>query len=175
METGLALPYGAMCGGKHMTKKMLWAGIAALALQGCATLGGGSATARCDNSADGNRRLVLGFYNEGLVGHQPQTAFMRYMAPDFIEHKPDVPGGTREATATFLSQIIADVPTARWEIIRTIAEGDMVFLHARFTPGVGAPAYALADIFRVRDCKITEHWDVVAPPPKNQRNPNSRF
>ena len=100
---------------------------------------------------------------------------MRYMAPDFIEHKPDVPQGTREATATFLEQIIADVPQAKWEIIRTIAEGEMVFLHARFTPAAGAPAYALADIFRVRGCKIIEHWDVVAPPPKEQRNPNSRF
>jgi predicted SnoaL-like aldol condensation-catalyzing enzyme len=97
------------------------------------------------------------------------------MAPDFIEHKPDVPRGTRDATASFLAQIIADVPEAKWEIVRTIADRDMVFLHDRFTPAPGAPAYALADIFRVKDCKIVEHWDVVAPPPKDQRNPNSRF
>jgi predicted SnoaL-like aldol condensation-catalyzing enzyme len=97
------------------------------------------------------------------------------MSPNFVEHKPDVPEGTREATASFLARLITDVPQARWEIIRTIAEGDMVFLHARFTPAPGAPAYALADIFRLRDCKIIEHWDVVAAPPKEQRNPNSRF
>jgi predicted SnoaL-like aldol condensation-catalyzing enzyme len=118
---------------------------------------------------------VLSFYNEGLVGRRPEAAFMRYMAPDFVEHKPEVPNGTREATAAFLSQLIAEVPGARWEIVRTIAEEDMVFLHARFTPATGAPAYALADIFRVKDCKIVEHWDVVAAPPKEQRNPNSRF
>jgi predicted SnoaL-like aldol condensation-catalyzing enzyme len=100
---------------------------------------------------------------------------MRYMAPDFIEHKPDVPEGTREATASFLAQIMSDVPQARWEIIRTIVERDMVFLHARFTPAPGAPAYALADVFRLEDCKIKEHWDVVAPPPRDQRNPHSRF
>jgi predicted SnoaL-like aldol condensation-catalyzing enzyme len=51
----------------------------------------------------------------------------------------------------------------------------MVFLHARFTPAAGAPAYALADVFRVRNCRIAEHWDVVAPPPREQRNPHSRF
>ena len=159
-----------------MTKKMLWAAVAALTLGGCATTATTSAAApRCDGSAEANRRTVLAFYKEGLVGRQPRPALMRYMAPDFVEHKPDVPEGTREATATFLAQIIADVPEARWEIIRTIAEGDMVFLHARFTPATGAPAYALADIFRLRDCKIVEHWDVVAAPPKEQRNPNSRF
>jgi predicted SnoaL-like aldol condensation-catalyzing enzyme len=156
---------------------MLWIAVAALALQGCVASAGSSAAAAapCDSSADANRRIVLAFYNEGLVGRQPETAFLRYMAPDFVEHKPDVPEGTREATAIFLSKIISDVPGARWEIIRTIAEGEMVFLHARFTPVARAPAYALADIFRVKDCKIAEHWDVVAAPPEEQRNPNSRF
>jgi predicted SnoaL-like aldol condensation-catalyzing enzyme len=100
---------------------------------------------------------------------------MRYMSPDFIEHKPDVPLGTREATATFLAEIIAHLPEARWEIVRTIADREMVFLHARFTPAPGAPAFALADVFRLKACKIAEHWDVVGPPPKEQRNPNVRF
>jgi predicted SnoaL-like aldol condensation-catalyzing enzyme len=75
----------------------------------------------------------------------------------------------------FLEQLIADVPQAKWEIVRTIAEGDLVFLHGRFTPAAGAPPYAIADIFRLKDCKIVEHWDVVAAPPKEQRNPNPRF
>jgi predicted SnoaL-like aldol condensation-catalyzing enzyme len=51
----------------------------------------------------------------------------------------------------------------------------MVFLHARFTPPVGAPAYALADIFRVKDYKIIEHWDVVAAPRKNSAIPTAGF
>ena len=158
-----------------MTKKLLWA-TAASALAGCVTVGSTStASSECDGSAEANRKIVLAFYNEGLVGRQPHPAFSRYMAPDFVEHKPDVPEGTREATAQFLAQIVADVPDARWEIIRTIAEEDMVFLHARFTPAAGAPDYALADIFRLKDRKITEHWDVVAPPPREQRNPNTRF
>jgi predicted SnoaL-like aldol condensation-catalyzing enzyme len=134
-----------------------------------------AAAPECDGSAEANRRVVLAFYNEGLVSLQPRLAFTRYMAPDFVEHKPDVPNGTREAAATFLEQLIATLPQARWEIIRTIAEGDRVFLHARFTPAVGAPAYAIADVFRLKDCKISEHWDVVAPPATEQRNPHSRF
>lgn len=97
------------------------------------------------------------------------------MAPDFVEHKPEIPQGTREGTAKFLAQIIAEAPKARWEIVRTIAEKEMVFLHGRFTPASGAPSYALADIFRVKDCKIFEQWDVVGPPPKEQINPGPRF
>ena len=33
-----------------------------------------------------------------------------------------------------LRQLIKELPDARWEVLRTVAEGDLVFLHARFTP-----------------------------------------
>ena len=121
------------------------------------------------------RQLVSDFYTQALIDKQPKAAFDRYVAPDFIEHKPDIAPGTREAAAEFLGGIIRDVPTARWEILRVIADGDLVALHARFTPAPGAGEYALADFFRVKDCKIVEHWDVVAGPVKDAVNPNSRF
>ena len=157
-----------------MIESLLWTAGASLALAASSTTGTAVGMS-CDGSTETNRTIVLAFYHEGLLARQPEQAFLRYMAPDFVEHKPDIPKGTREDTAEFLAQIIAEMPEARWEIVRTIAEGDMVFLHARFTPASGAPSYALADIFRVNDCKIVEHWDVVGPPPKEQVNPNSRF
>lgn len=140
--------------------------LAALALGACASAGG----AQCDN-----RAVVLAFYNEALVGLQPRAAFERYMTADFVEHKPDIPGGTREATIAFLEGLIASMPQPRWEIVRTMAEGDMVFVHARFTPAEGAPAYAIADVFRLENCRIAEHWDVVAGPVEDAENPHSRF
>ena len=120
-------------------------------------------------------QLVSDFYRQALVDKQPKAAFERYVAPDFVEHKPDIAPGTREAAAEFLGGIIRDVPSARWEILRVIADRDQVALHARFTPAPGAGEYALADFFRVKDCKIVEHWDVVAGPVKDAVNPNSRF
>jgi len=122
-----------------------------------------------------NRTVVLSFYQEALVDLKPRAAFDRYVTDDFIEHKPDVPEGTKAATVAFLESLIKEVPEPKWEIVRTIAEGDLVFLHARFSPAAGAPHYAIADVFRLKNCKIVEHWDVVAPPPKQPRNPNPRF
>lgn len=122
-----------------------------------------------------NRKVVLAFYEEGLINLKPRAAFDRYVTEDFVEHKPDVPEGTKTATVAFLEGLIKEVPEPKWEILRTIAENDLVFLHARFSPAPGAPHYAIADVFRLRDCKIVEHWDVVAPPPRQARNPNSRF
>lgn len=131
--------------------------------------------ATCQPSAATNRRIVSDFYREALIDKQPKAAFAKYVAEDFIEHKPDVPHGTREATADYLDGLIKDMPDPKWELLRVIAEGDLVALHARFTPAPGAPPYAIADFFRVKDCKIVEHWDVVAVPPKGQQNPKPRF
>lgn len=129
----------------------------------------------CVASTETNRQLVLDFYRLALIERHPRAAFQRYMAANFIEHKPDVETGTREAAATFLEQLITNLPDPRWQIVRTIAEGDMVFLHASFSPAPGAGVYAIADIFRLRDCMIVEHWDVVAGPPDSAPNPHSRF
>lgn len=129
---------------------------------------------RAATAAD-NKQLVLDFYNEALVELHPRSAFERYASADFIEHKPDVPGGTREATITFLESLIAQMPQPHWEILRTVAEGDLVFLHVRFSPAEGALPYAIADLFRISNGRIVEHWDVVSAPPKEQPNPHSRF
>lgn len=133
------------------------------------------AQAECRPSAEAHRQLVADFYREALIEKQPKAAFAKYMAPDFVEHKPDVPEGTREATADFLDRLIKSMPDPKWEVLRIVADGDLVSLHARFTLAPGAPPYAIADFFRVEDCRIAEHWDVVAGPPKEQVNPKPRF
>ena len=160
-----------------MTIKWLLFGAALLSSSagGVAQVPEAHADEACTGSAAENREVVLAFYDEALVKLKPRQAFEHYMAADFLEHKPDVPEGTRAATASFLEQLIASVPQPKWTIERIIAEGDLVFLHARFSPAPGAPEYAIADVFRLTGCKIIEHWDVVAPPPSEQRNPNSRF
>ncbi len=171
------LPSRSAARDARMTWLRTFSAATVLLLCGCATVATQTVrqTSSCDGSLQANRRIVLAFYNEALVGLQPRPAFMQYMASDFIDHKPAVSDGSREAAATYLETLIKEVPQPRWEVIRTIAEGDMVFLHARFTPAAGAPAYAVADVFRVKGCRIAEHWDVVAPPPKDQPNPHSRF
>ena len=134
-----------------------------------------AAAATCQPGPAAHRQLIADFYREALVEKQPKAAFEKYMTADFVEHKPDVPLGTRAATAEFLDELIKSMPDPKWEVLRIVADGDLVALHARFTPAAGAPAYAIADFFRVKDCRIAEHWDVVAGPPKEQANPKPRF
>ena len=134
-----------------------------------------AAATTCQPGAATNRAVVEAFYRQALVEKHPKAAFGKHVSPDFVEHKPDVPGGTRETTAAFLDELIKQMPDPKWEVLRTVAEGDLVVLHVRFTPAPGAPSYAIADFFRLKDCKIVEHWDAVAGPVKEQINPKPRF
>jgi predicted SnoaL-like aldol condensation-catalyzing enzyme len=121
------------------------------------------------------KELVTAFYKLALIELKPKEAFAQYAAPDFVEHSADVAGGTAQSTVQFLDSVIKNSPQPRWEILRTIAEGDMVFLHARFTSGKDATPVSVGEIFRVRDGKLAEHWDIIQHAPEHPINPNSIF
>jgi predicted SnoaL-like aldol condensation-catalyzing enzyme len=148
----------------------------ALAAGGCAMSPHSSLTPACASSAAANRELVLDFYIQALVRKQVRAGFEKYVRSDFIEHKPDIQGGSRENVIRFLEAMVVEMPGAEWNVRRTVADGDFVALHVSFRPAPGAPEYAIADFFRLENCMIVEHWDVVAPPPaKASLNPNPRL
>ena len=150
-------------------------GVAGAMLLACGSVANSRPMAdQCDRT-ETSRAVVRNFYQLALVERHPAEAFRRYMSPDFVDHKADLAQPTRDGITAYLQDVITTLPAARWDIIRIVADRDMVSLHARFTPTPNSAPYAIADFFRLKGCKIVEHWDVVAAPPKQQRNPNSRF
>ena len=127
----------------------------------------------CDARAA--RQKVTQFYTVALVERNVRAGFEAYVDPAFVEHKPDIASGDRAGAIAFLESLVGQLPDARWELLRATGERDLVAVHARFTPAPGAPAYAVADFFRLEDCRIMEHWDVVAPTPERHPNLRSRF
>ncbi|MGH7937118.1 MAG: nuclear transport factor 2 family protein, partial [Chthoniobacterales bacterium] len=121
------------------------------------------------------KEIVLRFYKLALTDLKPKEAFALYAAPEFQEHSADSKGGTAQSTVEFLTSLIKKSPQPKWEILRVIAEGEMVFLHARFTPSKDTTPSSVGEIFRVHDGKIAEHWDIIQPAPEHPTNPNSIF
>ncbi len=66
-------------------------------------------------------------------------------------------------------------PDVALVIKRAIAEGDFVVTHSNLVLSPGQPGLALADIFRLEDGKVVEHWDVIQTVPDTSANPNSMF
>jgi predicted SnoaL-like aldol condensation-catalyzing enzyme len=119
--------------------------------------------------------VVFEFYKLAAEQLRPREAFERYATPDFVEHSADIAGGTREAAIAFLEGLIKRFPSPNWKVVRSAAEDDLVFLHVHVTPAPGERGVAIAEIFRVENGKLVEHWDVIQPVPERPVNANSMF
>ena len=58
---------------------------------------------------------------------------------------------------------------------RVVAEGDLVAVHSHYVNAPGERGQAVVDLFRVRNGKIVEHWDVLQDVPATSANDNTMF
>ena len=93
---------------------------------------------------------------------------------DYVQHNPDIATGL-DAMVAKVGKMLEDNPQMSFDIKRTGADQDLVWVHshAKFTPD--STGLALVDIFRLEDTKIVEHWDVIQPVPATSANDNTMF
>ncbi|XP_037042587.1 uncharacterized protein LOC119078945 [Bradysia coprophila] len=117
-----------------------------------------------------NLKIVLSFY-EAAFGQHNISAVDEYISPDYIQHNPHVADG-RQPLKDFLVPFNAIKTKGPVDIRHTAVNGDMVWLHLKTTGFNGEPL-AIIDIFRVKDSKIVEHWDVIQEIPSLSASKNS--
>ncbi|MEU8935451.1 nuclear transport factor 2 family protein [Streptomyces sp. NPDC048409] len=104
--------------------------------------------------AQQNRQLVLDAFDT-LFGKRDYTAAAEFWAADYVQHSRHIPPG-REG----LFGLIRSLPdTLRYENRLAVADGDYVMLFGRYS-GTGTPAAVVADVVRIEDGRLVEHWDV---------------
>jgi predicted SnoaL-like aldol condensation-catalyzing enzyme len=103
-----------------------------------------------------NKALVLDAFDT-LFNKREYEAAERYWSPNYIQHSAHIEPG-RDG----LFNLIRNTPdTLRYEHQLIIAEGDYVIVHGRFS-GYGRPvAWIAADIVRIENGRLAEHWDVL--------------
>jgi len=103
-----------------------------------------------------NKALVLEAFDT-LFNKHDYAGAERYWSPDYIQHSAHIEPG-REG----LFNLIKSLPsTLRYEAGTIVAERDFVIVHGRFS-GFGAPVnWIAADIVRIHDDVLVEHWDVI--------------
>jgi predicted SnoaL-like aldol condensation-catalyzing enzyme len=138
-------------------------------------LGANTGTAAAENDKIAtNKKIVTSFYNLAFRDHKLEEAFARYGGDKYIQHNPLVPDG-KEAVIKFFSGYFKLHPTAKNEIKRVIAEGDLVVLHVLSKSEPTDRGRAIVDIFRVEKGKVVEHWDVIQAVPDKAANNNTMF
>jgi len=117
-----------------------------------------------------SKELVIKAVTEVFINGDA-AALDRYWSENYVQHNPQIPNG-REA----LKQMISGGGNMKYEMGLVVADGDFVMVHARIT-GFGPKPLIAVDIFRVKEGKLAEHWDVLQEevPAENTASKNSMF
>jgi predicted SnoaL-like aldol condensation-catalyzing enzyme len=103
-----------------------------------------------------NKALVLEAFDT-LFNKRDYAAAQRYWSPSYIQHSAHI-GPGRDGLFDLIKSI---PPTLKYEPGVIVADGDFVIVHGRFS-GFGQPTnWIAADILRVKDDVLVEHWDVI--------------
>ncbi|MGA8080260.1 MAG: nuclear transport factor 2 family protein [Candidatus Nitrosopolaris sp.] len=103
-----------------------------------------------------NKALVLEAFDT-LFNQRDYVQAERYWSTKYIQHSAHIPPG-REGLFNLIKSI---PPTLKYEPGTIVADGDFVIVHGRFS-GLGQPEnWIAADILRIMDGIIVEHWDVI--------------
>jgi predicted SnoaL-like aldol condensation-catalyzing enzyme len=103
-----------------------------------------------------NKELVLEAFDT-LFNQRDYIAAERYWSPKYIQHSAHIPPG-REGLFNLIKSI---PPTLKYEPGTIVADGDFVIVHGRYS-GLTQPVnWIVADIVRMEDRILVEHWDVI--------------
>ncbi|MGE0115074.1 MAG: nuclear transport factor 2 family protein [Steroidobacteraceae bacterium] len=118
-----------------------------------------------DKTAQGVDSLaVVKAYLSALGPGKVRAAFETYSTTDYRQHSPVIGNGADE-TIAFLEQASAR-PRAKSTVARILTEGDLVLIHRHSEATDDKKAAVGTDLFRIKNGKIVEHWDMhqeVAP------------
>ena len=103
-----------------------------------------------------NKDLVLEAFDT-LFNKRDYAKAETFWSPKYIQHSAHIEPG-REGLFSLIKGI---PPTQRYEPGLIVAEGDFVIVHGRFS-GMGLPVnWIAADILRIENDILAEHWDVI--------------
>jgi predicted SnoaL-like aldol condensation-catalyzing enzyme len=116
-----------------------------------------------------NKALVLEAFDT-LFNKRDYVAAERYWSPTYIQHSAHIAPG-REGLFNLIKSM---PPTLKYEPGVIVADGDLVIVHGRFS-GFGAPVnWIAADILRIEDGVLVEHWDVIQDEATQEQSKSGR-
>ena len=105
---------------------------------------------------ESNKALVLEAFDT-LFNKRDYEAAARFWSPSYIQHSAHIEPG-REG---LFDLVRALPPTLKYQPGVIAASGDYVIVHGRFS-GNGRPrAWIAADVCRIANGVLAEHWDVL--------------
>jgi predicted SnoaL-like aldol condensation-catalyzing enzyme len=109
-----------------------------------------------ESTAAKNKAIVLEAF-ETLFNQRNYAAAERFWSPNYIQHSAHIAPG-RDGLFNLIKSL---PPTLKYEPETIVAEGDFVMVHGRFSGFGQSVNWIAADILRMKDGMLVEHWDVI--------------
>jgi predicted SnoaL-like aldol condensation-catalyzing enzyme len=102
-----------------------------------------------------HKRLVLEAFDT-LFNKRDYASAEKFWSPHYIQHSAHIERG-RDG---LFNLVRTRPPTLKYEPGTIVADGDFVIVHGRFS-GFLPVNWIAADILRIEDGMLVEHWDVI--------------
>ncbi len=122
-----------------------------------------------------SKAVVQGLLDDVFYGQRMEKLTTYINPSQYHQHNPGVGDGLEGFGAAMAELAKAGLKMEYKKTYRIIADGNFVFVHSE---GEFAGRHvAFADLFRVEDGKIVEHWDCIQDvvPPEKAANKNGMF
>ena len=104
---------------------------------------------------EANKALVVEAFDT-LFNKRDYAAAEKFWSPQYVQHSAHI-GPGREG----LFDLIKNTPaTLKWEHAIILAQDDYVIVHSRYSGNGLRAAWIVADIVRIKDGILVEHWDI---------------
>ena len=105
---------------------------------------------------ENDKTLVLTAFDT-LFNKRDYAGAERFWSSQYVQHSAHIAPGRKG-----LFDLVRSLPpTLKYEAGTIVSDGSFVIVHGRFS-GVGAPVnWIAADILRIENGLLVEHWDVI--------------
>ena len=119
------------------------------------------------------REIFTAFVEEFYFQRDFAGAGNKYMAPNLIQHNPQIANG-RDAEVAAVTSLLPKYDGPNFEILLVDEERGYGVVFNRFAgkPGTGIPLTVAVDIYRFDGSCMVEHWDAIEALPANSTNPD---
>ena len=101
-----------------------------------------------------NKEIVIEVLTRAFIKKDP-TVVEQCFGANYKQHNPVIADGP-----SAIARMIPTLTGLTYEPGMAVADGDLVMVHGRYT-GWGPKPMIAVDIFRLKDGKVVEHWDVM--------------
>jgi len=113
-----------------------------------------------------NKRIATAFFYT-FYNDKDMAKARKMMLPDFINHHPYSGKGAEETIQAVHKHLFGKYPEFKVSIKRIAAEGDLVWIQCYTQNDPEDHGKMSMDIWRIKDGKIAEHWDIIQDIPKD--------